>query len=65
MPAMVVVAQSKFLKPSFGPVRDFNTPVILFDQIIQVFRRSQLGVLPCLVFIWHLAHGSVRCSVAI
>ena len=28
----------------------FDTAVILFDQIVQVFRRSQLGVIPCLVF---------------
>ena len=43
----------------------FNTAVILLDQIVQVLRRSQLGVLPCLVFLWHLPNCSVRCSVAI
>ena len=43
----------------------FDTTVIRFDQIVQVFRRSQLGVLPCLVFLCHLAHCSVRCGLAI
>src|ERR1035438_2572079 len=38
-PAMGMAAQSKFLKPSIGPVRD---------------------LIP-----WHLAHCSLRCSVAI
>jgi hypothetical protein len=37
----------------------FDTAAILFDQIVKVFRRSQLGVIPRLVFPWHLAHGSV------
>src|ERR1022692_1987236 len=55
----------KVLKAEHRTCSGFNTPVILFDQIVQVFRRSQLGVIPCLVFPWHLAHCSLRCSVAI
>src|ERR1035438_10134525 len=55
----------KVLEAEHRPCSGFNTPVILFDQIVQVFRRSQLGVLPCLVIFWHLAHCSLRCSVAI
>jgi hypothetical protein len=43
----------------------FDTAVVLFDQIVQVFRRSQLGILPCFVFLCHLAHCSMRRSVAI
>ena len=37
----------------------FDTTVILFDQIVQVFRRSQLGMLPSIVFLWHFSHCSV------
>jgi hypothetical protein len=55
----------KVLKAEHRTCSGFNAPVILLDQIVQVFRRSQLGVLPCLVFPWHLAHCSVRCGVAI
>jgi hypothetical protein len=33
------------LEAKHRPGSGFNTSVILFDQIIQVFRRSQLGVL--------------------
>ncbi len=59
IPAMVVAAQSKFLKPSIGPVRDLIPPVVLLDQIVQVFLGSQLGMLPSIVLPWHLAHCSV------
>jgi hypothetical protein len=55
----------KVLEAEHRPCAGFNTAVILFDQIVQVFRRSQLGVLPCLVFLCHLAHCSVRCGLAI
>jgi hypothetical protein len=55
----------KVLKAEHRTCSGFNAPVILLDQIVQVFRRSQLGVFPCLVFPWHLAHCSVRCGVAI
>jgi hypothetical protein len=41
-PAIVMAAYSKFLNPSMGLVRDLIPPMILFDQIVQVFRRSQL-----------------------
>jgi len=37
----------------------FDTALTLFDRIVQVLRSSQLGVLPCIVFSWHLAYGSV------
>ena len=33
----------------------FDAAVILFDQNVQVFRRSQRDVLPCLAFSWYLA----------
>src|ERR1017187_6644528 len=39
----------KVLKAEHRTCSGFNAPVILLDQIVQVFRRSQLGVLPCLV----------------
>ena len=39
--------------------------MILFDHIVQVFRRSQLGALPCLVFVWNFAHCSMRSGIAI
>lgn len=55
----------KVLEAEHRPCSGFNAPAVLFDQIVQVFRRSQLGVLPCVVFAWHLAHCSMRRSVAI
>jgi hypothetical protein len=55
----------KVLEAEHRPCAGFNPPVILFYQIVQVFRRSQLGMLPSIVFPWHFAHRSVRCSVAI
>src|ERR1035438_6457581 len=55
----------KVLEAEHRTCSGFNPPVILLDQIVQVFRRSQLGVLPFLVFPSHLAHRSVRCSVAV
>jgi hypothetical protein len=30
-----------------GPGSGLDTPMILFDQSVQVFRRSQFGALPC------------------
>src|SRR5258708_39802237 len=39
--------------------------MILLDQIVQVFRCSQLGVLPYLVFARHLAPCAMRCGIAI
>ena len=39
--------------------------MILLNQIVQVIRCSQLGVLLYLVFARHLAHGSMRCGIDI
>src|ERR1700722_15186565 len=39
--------------------------MILFDQIVQVFRRSQLGALPCLVLVWNFTHCSMRSGITI
>jgi hypothetical protein len=60
-----MAAYSKFLKPSMGLVRGLDISIILFDQIVQVFRRSQLGALPCLIFDWNLTHCSMRSRIAI
>ena len=47
------------------PRSGLDTPMILFDQIVQVFRRSQLGALPCLVFVWNFTRGSMRSGITI
>ena len=49
----------KVLEAEHRPRSGFDSAVILFDQIVQVFRRSQLGMLPSIVFRWHLSHCSV------
>jgi hypothetical protein len=53
------------LEAEHGPGSGLDTPMILFDQIVQVFRRSQLGALPCLVFVWNFTHCSMRSGIAI
>src|SRR6202040_1026299 len=53
------------LEAEHGPGSGLDTPMILFDQIVQVFRRSQLGALPCLIFIWNFTHCSMRSGIAI
>jgi hypothetical protein len=53
------------LEAEHGPGSGLDTPMILFDQIVQVFRRSQLGAPPCLVFVWNFTHCSMRSGIAI
>ena len=53
------------LEAEDGPDSGLNTPMILLDQIVQVFRRSQLGAPPCLVFVWNFTHCSMRSGIAI
>jgi hypothetical protein len=53
------------LEAEHGPGSGPDTPMILFDQIVQVFRRSQFGALPCLVFVWNFTRCSMRSGIAI
>src|SRR5579859_1139368 len=53
------------LEAEHGPGLEFDPSVVLLDQVVQVFRRSQFGVLPCLIFIRHLTHGAMRGSLAV
>ena len=55
----------EILEAEHGPGSGLDTPMILFDQIVQVFRRSQLGALPCLVLVWNFTHCSMRSGIAI
>jgi hypothetical protein len=48
-----------------GPGPELNPSMILLNQVVQVFRRSQFGVLPCLAFVRHLAYGAMRRGIAI
>jgi hypothetical protein len=45
MPAIVVAARWKCLRPSIGPSRSFDRSVILFDQIVKVFWRADLALI--------------------
>jgi hypothetical protein len=49
----------KVLEDEHLPSLGFDSTVIMFDQIVQVIRRSQLGMPPSIVFLWHLSHCSV------
>ena len=53
------------LEAEHGTGSGLDIPMILFDQIVQVFRRSQFGALPCLVFVWNFTHCSMRSGIAI
>ena len=50
------------LEAEHGPGSGLDTSMILFDQIVQVFRRSQLGALPCLVLFG--ISRTARCEAA-
>ena len=60
MPAIVDGRAIIVLEAEHGPGPEFDPSVVLLDQVVQVFRRSQFGVLPCLIFIRHLTHGAMR-----
>jgi hypothetical protein len=51
------------LETEHGTGSGLDTPMILFDQIVQVFRRSQLGAFPCLVFVWNFGSDGIRAFV--
>ena len=42
-----------------------HTPMVLLDQVVQVFRRAQLGVSGQRAIGFQLTHRTVRCGVTV
>ena len=64
MPKIVTLACLKRLKPSITLTLD-DVAMILFDQIVEVLRRSQRRVLGQQPVALHVAHRPVRRRVAV
>ena len=65
MPAIVITAVAELLEPQHYSNALLDAAVVLLNQVIEVFRRTQFGVPRQRTVGFQLTHRTVRCSVPV